>query len=161
LQDSACFRVKSSGWSVIGPGLKHSYSEGRRCCARARRDPVPENFHQWRKRIKDLLSQVRMLRPIWPEQLAPIEAELDHLSDSLGEDHDLFLLIEPTALKRFEEKEVSTLKALVAGRQKHLRAEALALGSMFYEAKPAAFCQRFRTYWKRWRQEPKNQKRAA
>jgi CHAD domain-containing protein len=155
---------KSSGWAVIGPGIQRSYREGRRGYLLSRKATRPEALHEWRKRVKDLYYQVNLLCPIWPEQMMAVAAELKHLGERLGDDHDLFLLIEPGMFNAFRKQapeEAEALKALVDERQTELRAQALAIGARFYLEKPAAFCKRLGQYWKRWRHEPKHIARAA
>jgi CHAD domain-containing protein len=157
-------KLKDSGWSALEPGIKRSYRDGRCGYQVTRETGIPENFHEWRKRVKDLYYQVGLLCPIWPEQMSAAEAELKHLGECLGDDHDLFLLTKPDTLKLFrkrDEKETEALKALADQRQRELRNEALALGARFYKEKPSVFCKRLRQYWKRWRHESKRGARAA
>jgi CHAD domain-containing protein len=152
--DSRCFKIKGSGWAAIRPGIERSYDCGRHSCELAQKTDTPQEFHEWRKRVKDLFYQVGLLRPIWPEQLAAVESELKRLSEYLGDDHDLFLLTEPALLKRFNKKapkEASYLTALAARRQRQLRSKAILLGSRFYREKPAVFSNRLGQYWARWR----------
>lgn len=156
-------KLKDSGWSALAPGIKCSYRDGRCRYQLANEVSIPQNFHEWRKRVKDLYYQVGLLCPIWPEQMSAAEAELKHLGECLGDDHDLFLLTEVGTLKLFRrqnEKEAEVLKALADQRQRELRTEALALGARFYEEKSAVFCKRLRQYWKKWRNEPKGAIRA-
>ncbi len=152
-------RLKAPGWNAIGPGIKRSYRDGRRGYRLAKETGIPEQFHEWRKRVKDLLYQTGLLCRIWPEQMSAAEAELKHLGERLGDDHDLQLLTEPSTMKQFRKlanQELEPLQALVEERQRQLRAQALALGGRFYQEKPSVFCKRLGQYWKRWRQEPKN-----
>jgi CHAD domain-containing protein len=160
----ASVRVKGSGWSALAPGVKRSYRDGRRGYQLAYEAGTPERFHKWRKRVKDLYYQIGLLHRIWPEQMAAAETELKHLGRCLGDDHDLVMLTEAAATKRFRKQateEVEALKALADKRQDELRAEALALGSRFYKEKPSVFCKRLGRYWKRWRREPKRKVRAS
>ena len=117
-------RLKESGWAALAPGIKRSYRDGRRGYQAARdAGRRPEELHAWRKRVKDLYYQVGLLRPIWPEQMAAIEAKLEHLAECLGEDHDLFLLTEPNAFKQLRKrarKEAECLKSLVDKRHQEL-----------------------------------------
>ena len=157
------FKLEESGWNAIEPGIRRSYRDGRRAYHRADQTRTPGQFHEWRKRVKDLLYQAKSLGRIWPEQMHAVQAELKQLGEWIGDDHDFFLLTEPAAMKKFTQEaphEAAALKALVDKRQEDLRAQALALGARFYEGKPAAFCQRLREYWKRWRREPKGLLRA-
>ena len=83
---------KGKGWEAIYPGLKRSYRSARKAYQISLKDPSPENLHQWRKRVKDQSYQLRLLGPIWPDQVRAVIAELETLGDYLGEDHDLILL---------------------------------------------------------------------
>lgn len=151
-------KSKKSGWAAIGPGVRRSYRDGRRGYRLACRTGVPEHFHEWRKRAKDLLYQTGLLCRIWPEQMKALEGELKHLAEFLGDDHDLFLLAEHLAnakLSRKAPQEAALLKALIEKRQADLKSRALTLGARFYQEKPSAFCARLCKYWKRWRREPK------
>ena len=162
--DFSSLTLKTSGWAAIAPGIRRSYRSGRRGYRSAKKSPRPEHFHEWRKRVKDLLYQIGLLCPIWPEQMKAAESELKHLGERLGDDHDLFLLTEGGAMKRFQkeaQQEAEPLKALVEERQRELRAQALAVGARFYQEKPSVFCRRLGQYWKRWRREPKRVARAA
>src|SRR6185369_16460521 len=58
--------VARKGWKAIYPGVKSSYGEGRQAYQTVLKSSTPENFHEWRKRAKDLWYQIRLLRPIWP-----------------------------------------------------------------------------------------------
>ena len=51
-----------------------------------------ELLHGWRKRVKDLSYQVSLLRPMAREEIDARAAELDNLSEHLGDDHDLAML---------------------------------------------------------------------
>jgi CHAD domain-containing protein len=154
----ASLDLKRSGWRALGPGIRHAYRDGRRGFRLARTKGIPENFHEWRKRAKDLFYQIELLCPIWPEQMEAVRTELKQLGQLLGDDHDLFLLSEPETAKRFRKRapaEAEALEALVAEQQRDLRQKALALGARFYHEKPDSFCKRLAHYWKRWRTEPK------
>jgi len=155
-RELASVELKHSGWRAIGPGLHRSYREGRQGYDLARRSETPRHFHQWRKRAKDLFYQIGLLRRIWPEQMCAAQAELEQLTEYLGNDHDLFLLTEASSLKRFRKKAgpaAAALQALVDARQRELRAQALTLGAKFYEEKASKFCKRLRQYWRKWRRE--------
>ncbi|HWH67850.1 MAG TPA: CHAD domain-containing protein, partial [Candidatus Sulfotelmatobacter sp.] len=84
--------VRTEGWAAVGPGVQASYAQGRRAYHRVQAEPMAENFHEWRKGAKDLWYQVRLLRPIWPEQMCMLAGELSRLTELLGEDHDLLML---------------------------------------------------------------------
>jgi len=148
--------VSGKGWKAIGPGLEAAYTEGRRAYQTALKNSAPENFHEWRKRAKDLWYQVTLLRPVWPEQMDAMAHELETLGEHLGDDHDLFVL-EETVQKEFTADssglEMEILAGLIQERQRELRAAAVALGSRFYAEKSSTFCERLGGYWNTWRCE--------
>ncbi|PWU11759.1 MAG: hypothetical protein C5B50_22775 [Verrucomicrobia bacterium] len=152
-------KVGGNGWSTLAPGVKRAYAEGQHAFRVAQRDAAPENFHQWRKRAKDLWYQVTLLRRLWPEQMEALAHELEELGECLGDDHDLAVMQQALGDKQptsdASARELETLKGLIDERQHELRVAALALGSRFYAEKPSAFCNRLAAYWRIWRREKK------
>ena len=151
-----CLEISGKGWKAIGPGVKSAYSEGRRAYQTVLKDPAPENFHEWRKRAKDLWYQVSLLRPVWPEQMDAIARELETLGEYLGDDHDLFILqqsVQGQGAGDGDQRELEILHGLIEERQRELRAAAVALGTRFYAEKSSTFCERLGGYWSTWRRE--------
>jgi CHAD domain-containing protein len=145
-------RIKAGGWSAIEPGLKESYRRGREWCRLARRQPSPENFHDWRKHVKDLWHYFCLLYPAWPAEARAYTDGLELLGAHLGEDHDLFLLqLFMAEHCAGQAGEVNALNLLIALRQKQLRAAALKLGSHLYAETPEVVCRRLGNYWNGWR----------
>lgn len=145
--------LREEGWPVLGSGVKRSYRNGRKAWQQALAEPTPENLHEWRKQAKELAYQLRLFCPIWPEQLDAVQRELKMLGESLGDDHDLLMLVE--AVKNnctadVPANELEALCALIAQRQDELRCQAFALGARFYSEKPSTFCQRLGDYWHFW-----------
>lgn len=150
--------VSGKGWKALAPGVKTAYRDGQCAYRAALKDSAPENFHQWRKRAKDLWYQATLLQPAWPEQMEAIARELDTLSEDLGDDHDLVVLreaVEKQCAANDTARELETLYGLIEQRQRQLRADALALGGRFYAEKPSEFCNRLAGYWRVWRREKK------
>ena len=48
-------------------------------------NPAPEDFHRWRKRVKDLWYHVSLLERARPEQMEALAKELKTLSDDAPE----------------------------------------------------------------------------
>jgi CHAD domain-containing protein len=147
-------KIKAAGWSAIEPGLKESYRRGREACRLARKHPSPENFHDWRKHVKDLWHYFCLLYPAWPAEGRAYTVELELLGGRLGEDHDLFLLQQFASEHcAGQAGEVEALNPLIGSRQKQLRAAALKLGSRLYAKPPPAICRRLETDWSLWRRK--------
>src|SRR5262249_7647936 len=89
-------RVKK--WPTIGHhqslsgGMKRVFKNGRTNFDTAYNEPSVETFHEWRKQVKHLLYQTRVLRPLWGKMMKAWESELKTLGEYLSEDHDLALL---------------------------------------------------------------------
>ncbi|HEX3624595.1 MAG TPA: CHAD domain-containing protein [Verrucomicrobiae bacterium] len=146
-----CLKVRPNSWKAIGPGLKKIYSRGRKALDLARRRPSPEHFHEWRKCVKDLSSQLRLVCPARPGKLGLRMNTLKHLGDLLGDDHDLFLLGQFLDKQLKQPAEKKPVEQVIAARQKELRSEALELGASFYTKKPGQFCRQVGKGWKNWR----------
>jgi hypothetical protein len=72
-------------FKLIRPGLRDSNKLGGRAIAKAY---GKSEFHEWRKRVKDLGYQIQILRESWPTVLKRLQCELDKVGDLLGKDHD-------------------------------------------------------------------------
>ncbi|HEX4349633.1 MAG TPA: CHAD domain-containing protein [Verrucomicrobiae bacterium] len=142
-------KIKLAGWGAIAPGLKQSYERGQAACRLAHKKAAPENFHDWRRHVKDLWFYFCLLHPICPAATLSSAGDFERLALYLGEDHDLFLLQEFMAKHGAERSaEVKKLDQLIAMRQRKLRAAALKLGSRLYAETPRAFYRRL-AEWRR------------
>ena len=140
-------------FDTIAPGLARTYERGRREMRRAVRDPVEHNFHQWRKRVKYLRHQVELLRPLWPEVLKAEAHQLDLLGETLGEEHDLAVMLQLVAALPDlcpDPVDRSLLAALAQHRRAELRTAAQMTGTRIYAEPTDAFVRRFAAYWKAW-----------
>jgi CHAD domain-containing protein len=141
-------KIKADGWTAIEPGLEASYRCGRAARDLAGRKPLPENFHDWRKQVKDVGYYFQLLSPAWPPEFRELTRKLKLLGAFLGDDHDLAVLQEFVAGRGGETR---SLNRLIVGRQKRLRAAGLKLGTEIYAEPPAAICRRLERHWNNWR----------
>ena len=147
-------KIKAVGWAAIEPGLKQGCRRGREFYRLARAQPSPENFHDWRKHVKDLWHYFCLLYPAWPAEARAHTDELELLGRQLGDDHDLFLLQQFAAEHcAGMTGEVKVLNPLIETRQKQLRAAALKLGARLYAETPAIICRRLEKHWNNWRRK--------
>ena len=140
----------ADSYSAIRPGLHATYQNGRRNMVRAYDSHIPEHFHSWRKRVKDLRHQMEFLIPLWPEMIASMAVTLTRLGDLLGEDHDLvglmrLLATEPELAP--DPRERSLFAALANQRRRELQTAAEVLGRRVYADKPGSLTDRFGEYW--------------
>lgn len=137
------------GADAFVPGFRRSYARGRDAFEVALDEPSTEALHEWRKRVKDHWYHCRLLRDLWRPVLGARVAELDDLTDLLGDDHDLAAL--RTSLHadpdRFGgEVVVATTTALLDRRRATFQRRATALGRRVYADRPKAIARRV-TRW--------------
>jgi CHAD domain-containing protein len=82
------------GFATLRVGIEDTYRAGRRALRRAVKKPTDDRLHEWRKSVKHLLYQVRLVELAAPSVLQALESRLDALSEALGDDHDLAVMIE-------------------------------------------------------------------
>jgi CHAD domain-containing protein len=138
-------------FEALGPRLKRTYRRGRRDFRAARRDPSVEHLHEWRKRVKDLWYHCSILEGAWKPVMAVLGDEAHELSDRLGDDHDLAMLLawaheHATALGGMER--VLGFEEIVTRRRAELQEEAFAYGARLYADKPGAFTRRVEAWWR-------------
>src|SRR4051812_2395993 len=142
--------VQGDERDVLVPGIRRTYSRGREEFARAERRPTAENLHEWRKRVKDLWDQERLLGEAWPGVVEAEAAEAKTLSKLLGDDHDLAVLAElleaEPDLTADPAADRDELLRLIDRRRAELLDAAGALGRRVYAERPKAYARRLRRY---------------
>jgi CHAD domain-containing protein len=136
------------GYDLIEDGLLKTYRRGRRAMAKAFDEPTDERLHQWRKRVKDLGHQLRLIRVICPERIRAHRSLLSALGEALGDDHDLAVL-RPQIVAAGGRSADMLLARLDAARCE-LQTKARRLGEQAYAEKPRAFARRMRSHWTSW-----------
>lgn len=150
-----------TGFDALGPGLAKTYSRARKGMKNAYDDPLPENYHEWRKRVKYHRYHMRMLRSMWKRVINARRKELHELTNFLGDNHDLDVLrgVVLEDPDRFGGKRtVQALLGLVDRRQAELQALARPLGRKCLAEPEDAFVDRFRAIWRAWRKGAKTPK---
>ncbi len=154
LDDVAEMRRELSHWNLLDhdlhsltPGLRRIYREGRRRFARVeRKDALPQDLHDWRKRVKALYYALDMLGGEGAKGARGVTKRAERLGEALGEEHDLWMLSvyveeHPQALGQSDRSREILLK-LIAKRRKRLRNHALAVGARVYSDPPDKFTRR-------------------
>jgi CHAD domain-containing protein len=132
-------------WKQICGAVAKIYRRGQRGLAKTIADPVPENFHEWRKRVKDIWYQLRILQPLNRVVLEEMAHDAEVLGELLGREHDLVFLLARLEKESGDEAltgELSQLQKLIGKRCKRLRRDALELGRRFYAEPAKAFAKR-------------------
>jgi CHAD domain-containing protein len=144
--DVPTLAARSDGWPVdavdaatLTRALATTYERGRKAFAEADAGPTMENLHAWRKRVKDLWYQQKLLKRVWPDVMDALAGEAKALSKLLGEDHDLAVLAA-------ELPDDDALAPLIEHRRAELLEQARSLGRRVYAESPKAFRKRVRSY---------------
>ncbi len=138
------------GFDAGEAGLAATYRQGRTGLRRVRADPTDHRVHDWRKAVKYLWYQVQLVRDAAPSVLGPLGDRLDLLADTLGDDHDLAVLVE--LLGEHPDRygtpsEVAHVREFARDRQRELREHAIRSGATIYAEPDDAFVHRIARYW--------------
>jgi hypothetical protein len=128
-------------------GVARTYRRARRAMRRAMAEPLVENFHEWRKHVKDHGYQLRLLRCLWPEAVAGRLAAVERLSALLGDERDVAMLAGAIAAEGRRLGRTGRRHALtttIDQRRVRLLARAIALGEELFTERPADFLDRLR-----------------
>jgi CHAD domain-containing protein len=139
-------RVRIATWELprkggpdsLAKGFERVYRRGRRALRKAESEQSAENLHELRKRAKDLWHGAQLLRSVCPKRMKKLASKSHHVSDLLGDDHDLSVLREygQAHPELLEPSERELLVKLIGARQEELRREALKRAERLYRRKP-------------------------
>jgi CHAD domain-containing protein len=144
--DLEAVRGRVDGWRLrdqspesVVAGAEAMHERGRLAMRAALRGGDDEDWHEWRKRVKDLWYAGRILEPIAGPQIGGLVQEADRLSDVLGDHNDLAVLLEAA------EGNPGLQEAIVT-RRDALRRVAAPLGRRLYAEKSNAFAARLEQF---------------
>jgi CHAD domain-containing protein len=145
--------VDRATWDTVVDGLARSYARGRAGMGAVDEDPTVELRHDWRKRVKDLWYQERLVADAWEPVLTAYAEEAHVLSELLGDDHDLAVLHDAITSGRVQAgPEADAILELVERRRDELLRDGLVLGRRIYAESPKAFAKRTKAYITVWAQ---------
>jgi CHAD domain-containing protein len=129
---------------TLAGGIKRMYKQGQDAFKTARKKPTPENLHEWRKKAKSLGYGFELVECFLPKKILKRMELCQDLSDELGDDHDLFVLLQ--ALDRENKSapahDFAKLARRIAARRKKLAKKAFKIGKRLYNEKPRVFARR-------------------
>jgi len=86
-------RVKPNRFEAIVAGLERGYRRGRRRLHEAYAAPTDEAFHDLRKAVQLHWRHMQILQRAWPDLFVARLTAARHLSQVLGDDHDLAVFV--------------------------------------------------------------------
>ncbi len=153
------------GFTPLASGLERTYRRGRRGLTTTRLDPSAEHLHEWRKDVKDLWYQLRLIERVAPSVLDPLIEQVGRLGEDLGHHHDITLLLDGLAeehrfiTKRERKKpgrvpdaagalaDIQRAADRADDAQHRLGLSAGRIGATVYAETPSAFIERITAYW--------------
>lgn len=151
--------LATDGFPALESGLEKMFRKSRAAFSKAQKRPTAQNYHEWRKRLKDHWYHIRVLESTWTEVMQGYEAALKDVETWIGDDHNLVLLrqlltAEPQSFGG--EKSAEPVIALIDKEQKRLRDNAESVARRIYQEKPRKLVRRLRQLWREWQAEPKS-----
>jgi CHAD domain-containing protein len=142
--------LDGSGFAVLADGLADTYRRGAKAMAGLRKTGSIEESHDWRKAVKYTWHHLELLEPTAPSVLDPAARAFHQVADSLGDAHNLAVLIDtvegsPAAFGGHDS--IRSLVEMAEVSRVDLEARAISLGMRLYAETPKAFARRLRSYW--------------
>jgi CHAD domain-containing protein len=141
-------------FGALAPGLRVTHRRGRKAMARALQRQRDVDFHEWRKQIKALWYELRLIEDSGARIHRDVEA-LNRAETLLGDDHDVVVLCAYlSGGQSFGEDslEFQRLKRTVDRYQQELRRKAIARTKVIYAAPTGAWVREVKRQWKNWDQ---------
>ena len=122
--------------------LEQSYCNGRRSLKALRKSATAGRRNEFRKQVKRLRYQLRLMHQWNPERLMPVIQGLDEVTELLNKEHDLGGLIETLPsieTTRDSPARTELLESLAETRRNDQLEQALRLGDELYSRKTGKF----------------------
>ena len=142
------------GRRAIGKGITRTYRKARRALAAVHDDPTPERLHEWRKQVKLLSNELKIVGRAVPELATRYLAKVEKLGDLLGQVHDLDCAAATTERhpRWFgTDADCEAVRGLVAEHRVVLEREAFALAAAVFAGRPRDVRELVETGWQTWR----------
>ena len=143
------------GGHAIAKGIVSAYKHARRAMTIVRDDPTPERFHDWRKQVKVLSNQLKIISRAVPELADTLAPKLERLGEILGQIHDLDCAA--VTLERHPRwfgsaADRDAVRALVADHRVLLERDAFSLADTVFAGRARDVRELIETAWTTWRQ---------
>jgi CHAD domain-containing protein len=145
------WRQSHDGFGGLAAGLRTTHRRGRKAMERALKSEQAGDFHEWRKQIKTLWYELRLLEACGTGIQKDIQA-LDRAEGMLGDDHNTVVMGErlfDDTMSR-PDADLEKLRCAVEKFQRRLRRQAVGTIRRIYGVPSRAYVQRIKNAWKRW-----------
>lgn len=142
--------VYPDDFTPLAKGLERCYLASRKHFKAAFETNNAEELHEWRKDVQHHWRQMQLLTPCWPSELSARAEVARALSQLLGDDHDIAMLIHLASAPTMtfgSPEETSAFMKRCRVRHKALRKEAKVKGKRLFVEKSGPFADRISAYW--------------
>lgn len=141
--------VDNVSLASVFEGIDRVYRRARRMHRHCGRGASDEDFHTWRKGVQQHWRHMQLLSRAWPDALTARASEAKALSQLLGEDHDLSVLMAfaRTHAQALPPSGLAALEAQVHEMQTHLRQLAMVHGDRLFVEPADDLIDRLSAYW--------------
>jgi CHAD domain-containing protein len=150
------WKLEAESWEALGDGLAKTYARAVKGMAKARKEPTGPRYHEWRKRSKYHWYHTRLLKHAFPQALKPRAETVHHLTNLLGDHHDIHVFVETLGTEPDAFGEPETIALLTAMGERladDLERRALALGARLFAEETDALTARWGAWWSAWEGE--------
>lgn len=134
-KDFGELKLDADDFDTLCCGLEASYRRARRAMAAAYLQGSAEAFHEWRKSVQQHWRHMALLTRAWPEMFAARVAAARRLSQILGDDHDVEMLVAhirgPLA-GGIGKQHLKQIERIARSHQRDLRAAAEPIGAQLF-----------------------------
>lgn len=144
-------RIRLKRGTDLGPGIERTYCRARERFKKAYELGDGTAFHDWRKEAQRHWRQMQLIVAAWPEAMNVRIDRARALSQCLGDDHDLYVLLGHVRTAGPELAPWPDLERFYDGcieRQLAMRMAARGHGRLLFAERPDAFRRRMMRYWR-------------
>jgi hypothetical protein len=145
IRSLACVRDSLPEWPLeslaskdLRRRIRRTYRRGRTALELCATTRDPEDFHLWRKLVKQLWYQLRITVPYWEKNGGPLIAATGRIGELAGTERDYTMLGNSLSTGP-KTKGSALLQECISRVLPKLRKEAMDAGEHFYEPRPKAF----------------------
>src|SRR5262245_25233068 len=142
------WRPRHRRFGAVAAGIEITHRRGRRALERARKHQQAADFHEWRKHVKALWYQLRLLEESSPDIREDVRV-LHRVETWLGDDHNVVVLCAQLS-KDASVCDLDRLQHVANRYQCELRGKAIAAAGSIYSRAPGVYLGRVEGAWRRW-----------
>jgi CHAD domain-containing protein len=150
-QDARHWKPKHRQFGSLGAGIRLAHQRGRKAMTRARKSQRAADFHEWRKQMKALWYELRLVEGSSRRIRGDVKA-LHRAEEWLGNEHNVAVLCDELSKGLPEgESRIDLDRVRLAGDryQCELRTKAFACSKRIYARAPRQYASAVRREWER------------